>query len=69
MLEIGLRVIDMESMIPKERFFNELELDPCLRELGFDTDELPFWTAQFISEDHTCRGGYLVYTFKRILKF
>jgi hypothetical protein len=65
----GKQVEEIESMISKERLFNKLELDPYLRELGFNPDELPSWTAQFKSEDHMCQAGYLVYKFNRVLKF
>jgi hypothetical protein len=62
-------VEEIEALFSRERVFNELEIDPYLRSLGFDTEELPSWTAQFLSKDHVCQGGYLVYRFQRILEF
>ncbi len=62
-------VEEIEALFSRERVFNELEIDPYLRSLGFDTEELPSWTAQFVSEDHSCRNGYLVYKFHSILPF
>ena len=58
-----------DALICKDRNLNELEIGPYLKELGFDITRLPSWTVQFISEDHNCQDGYLIYRFARILDF
>lgn len=64
----GKGVKEIEALISKDRLFNGLEINPYLEELGFHTKELPSWTAQFVSEDHQCKDGYLAYKFHRILE-
>ena len=63
----GKNAKEAEAIISKDRAFNVLEINQHLDELGFNTKELPSWTAQFVSEDFKCQNGYLVYNFKRIL--
>ncbi|WP_054702497.1 hypothetical protein [Desulfosarcina cetonica] len=65
----GKTAEEIETLFPKERTFTIFEIEPFLRSLGFDTEELPSWTAQFVSKGHVCQDGYLVYKFHRIMEF
>ena len=60
---------DVEKMIATERMFTAFEIGPYLHAKGFSTTELPFWTVQFISPDHECRGGYLRFKLNRVLSW
>ena len=60
---------ELEDQFSKEQKFNELQIKPYLEKLGFNTNEMPSWTAQFISENHEVEDGYLVYKFTRVLEF
>jgi hypothetical protein len=60
---------EVASLIPRDRLFSEMEIDPYLTSLGFDTKSLPAWTVQFRSKDHRCREGYLDYEFQGVFPF
>jgi hypothetical protein len=60
---------DVAALFDKTRLIPESDIDPMLKGMGFDTNALPAWMAQFVSKDHECVDGYLVYRFERVLEF
>ena len=65
----GKTIKEVESRLSRCPSLNELEIGKYLRDAGFETEGFPTWTAQFVSKDHECQNGYLVYRFNRILGF
>ncbi len=66
-IQEGSSTSDIEKILSTNRVFNELEIEHYLRDSGLDTKEPAFWTAQFVSANHQCEHGYLVYRFSRVL--
>lgn len=58
----------LEAIISKDKKLRVSEINQYLKELGFNTNSLPSWTAQFVSKDFECKDGYLIYSFHQILK-
>ena len=46
----------------------DMEINPKLNELGFNTTALPSWTVQFVSNGFECISGHLSFQFLRILE-
>ena len=46
----------------------DIEINPKLNELGFNTKAMPSWTVQFVSSGFECLGGYLSFQFLRVLE-
>jgi hypothetical protein len=59
-------VEEIARLIPSSESFTALQISPFLQKLGFDTKQLPSWTVQFVSENHQCENGWLVYKFSRV---
>lgn len=66
-IQTGKTAQEIESMIQKNLLISDFEISPLLEDLGFNTKEFPYWTVQFVSHDHQCKDGYLVFRFKRLL--
>jgi hypothetical protein len=60
---------EVAALFDKKRLIHESDIDPMLKDMGFDTNALPAWTVQFVSKDHEGVDDYLVYRFDRVLKF
>jgi hypothetical protein len=66
----GMTRRGVEAKIPGKRFVTELEIDPWLNSLGFDTRKMPpRWTVQFVSPDFRIKDGYLVYRFDKLIEW
>jgi hypothetical protein len=65
----GKSIKDVQPDLSNTRSVNVFEIDEYLQSLGFETEGLLYWTAQFVSENHICEDGYLVYRFERVLDF
>lgn len=57
----------IERLIPRGNALRQNEIKPLLESLGIAAKVLPSWTAQFVSRDHACQDGYLMYEFSRVL--
>ena len=60
-------VKEAESKIQKDLWMSDLKISSYLESLGFNTKEFPYWTVQFVSPNHQCKDGYLVFKYERIL--
>jgi hypothetical protein len=65
----GTSTSDIEKILATDRLFNVFEIEHYLQEAGLHTKESPSWTAQFVSANHECEDGYLVYRFSCVLDF
>jgi hypothetical protein len=61
-------VESFEKEIPKGTVLTDFEIEALLKELGV-WDISGFQQAQFVSYDFACKGGYLAYSFNRVLTF
>ncbi len=46
----------------------DIEINPKLHGLGFNTKAMPSWTVQFVSNGFECVDGYLSFQFLRVLE-
>ncbi len=66
----GMTKRQVEAKIPRDLLLTELEIEPLLGRLGFDTQGMPpRWTVQFVSRDHQIKDGYLVFGFNKVLSW
>jgi len=67
--EKGLSIKEIKKRIPKDLELSEFQITPFLQSIGFNTDEMPAWTIQFVSPDHIIHNKTLIYYFKDVLKY
>ncbi len=60
---------DVMKKISREKAFTIKEIIPYLNGLGFNTDEMPSWTVQFVSRNHELVDDWLAYRFEKILEY
>jgi hypothetical protein len=58
------------ALFPTDRLFTALEIEQHITDVGLDARRnRPAWTAQFVSPDHACADGHLVFRFNRVQTF
>lgn len=65
---VGMTPEEATEAVPADPIFTEAQIAPFLESCGFKVNRMPYWTAQFISENHRIEEGNLVYRFSRIIK-
>lgn len=64
----GSGIEAVESCLKTSRSLTEFEIEQYLRDFGFNPDGNPHCTVQFVSRDHACKDGYLIFQFRRVLE-
>jgi hypothetical protein len=65
----GKTIEEVETRLSGCPPLNGLQIEKYLTDSGFDTEGFPSWTVQFVSKDHECEDGHLVYRYHGVLGF
>lgn len=65
-LPSGRSAEDLAAAFDPSRLIRDTDIGSVLIDMGLDTKAIPCWTVQFVSKDHECIDGHIVFRFHRI---